>query len=56
MSHSDWRSTAAYDRPGFAWEYVRRNPGYHRDCRELAHSKPDSHDHSVQEEMGPLLL
>jgi len=42
MSHSDWRSTAAYDRPGFAWEYVRRNPAYRRDCRELAHLKPES--------------
>ena len=28
--------------PGFAWEYVRRNPAYQRDCRELAHSEPDS--------------
>jgi hypothetical protein len=41
MSHSDWRSPAAYDRAGFAWEYLRRNPAYHRDYREVAHSKPD---------------
>jgi hypothetical protein len=47
MSHSDWRSPAAYDRArnleptGFAWECLRRNPDYHRDYRELAHSKPD---------------
>jgi len=47
MSHSDWRSTHAYDRArdlepsGFAWEYLRRNPDYHRDYRNLAYPKPD---------------
>ena len=47
MSHSDWRSPAAYDRAreleptGLAWECLRRNPDYHHDHRELAHSKPD---------------
>jgi hypothetical protein len=47
MSNFDWRSSIAYDRAwesestGFAWEFLRRNPAYHRDHRELAHSKPD---------------
>ena len=47
MNQFDWRSAAAYDRAreleptGFAWECLRRNPNYHRDHRELAHSKPD---------------
>ena len=35
----DWRSASAYaylnrlDRSGFAWEFLRRNPNYHRDYR-----------------------
>ena len=47
MAHSDWRSPRAYDRAreleptGFAWECLRRNPDYHRDHREVAHSKPN---------------
>jgi hypothetical protein len=27
------------EQTGFAWECLRRNPDYHRDHRELAHSK-----------------
>jgi hypothetical protein len=48
MSYSDWRSPEAYDRAreleptGLAWECLRRNPDYHRDNRELAHSRSAS--------------
>ena len=37
----DWRSPATYepmqnlDIVGFAWEYLRRNPDYRRDHREI---------------------
>jgi len=47
MSRFDWRSPETYDRTrelepvGFAWECLRRNPAYHHDYQELAHSKPD---------------
>jgi hypothetical protein len=47
MPHADWRLPQAYDHAqklepsGFAWECLRRNPDYHRDYRELAHSVPD---------------
>jgi Family of unknown function (DUF6499) len=47
MPPSDWRLPLAYDRArrleptGLAWECLRRNPDYHRDHRELAHSKSD---------------
>lgn len=38
----DWRSSSAaqtlsqLDRAGFAWEFLRRNPDYHRDYRRIA--------------------
>jgi hypothetical protein len=47
MPFYDWRLAAAYDRArdleasGFAWEYLRRNPDYHRDHRALAPSITD---------------
>jgi hypothetical protein len=47
MPHSDWRSSAAYDRAremeptGFAWECLRRNPDYHRDYRVVIEAAPD---------------
>ncbi len=37
----DWRSPATYEpmqnlaTVGFAWEYLRRNPDYRRDHREI---------------------
>ena len=42
MPSADWRSPAAYealrslDAPGFAWEYLNRNPDFHSDLRRLA--------------------
>ena len=41
MSRPEWRSPAAYedlrslDAPGFAWEFLSRNPAFERDCRRL---------------------
>jgi Family of unknown function (DUF6499) len=40
----DWRSPTAYesiqnlDTVGFAWEFLRRNPNYHRDHHEITHT------------------
>jgi hypothetical protein len=42
MSGFDWRSASGYDRTqdaemtGFAWECLRRNPNYRRDCRGIS--------------------
>jgi hypothetical protein len=42
MSHADWRNPSAYeelrslDAPGFAWEYLRRNPDFQQERRKLA--------------------
>ena len=41
MSHADWRTPGAYeelrslDAPGFAWEYLRRNPDFQQDRGKL---------------------
>jgi hypothetical protein len=41
MSRADWESPGPYadlrslDAPGFAWEYVRRNPDFQRAHRKL---------------------
>ncbi len=41
MTRADWRSPGAYedlrslDAPGFAWEYLRRNPEFQRHCKKL---------------------
>ncbi len=41
MSGADWRSPSAYedlrslDAPGFAWEFLRRNPAFQRDRKRL---------------------
>ena len=41
MPRTEWRSPAAYehlrslDAPGFAWEFLSRNPAFERDCRRL---------------------
>ena len=41
MPHAEWRSPAAYedlrslDAPGFAWEFLSRNPAFEGDCRTL---------------------
>ena len=41
MSRAEWRSAAAYedlrslDAPGFAWEFLSRNPAFERDCKRL---------------------
>ncbi len=38
---SDWRSSIGYDylkpldRPGFAWEFLRRNPAYQEDYNTI---------------------
>ncbi|MFD1254278.1 transcriptional regulator domain-containing protein [Devosia equisanguinis] len=42
MLSIDWRSPAAYGHTkhipaaGFAWEYLRRNDEYRRDCQTIA--------------------
>src|SRR6266508_3460300 len=39
MPRAEWRSPAAYeelrslDAPGFAWEFLSRNPAFERDCK-----------------------
>ena len=44
MPHIEWRSPAAYedlrslDAPGFAWEFLIRNPAFERDCKRLEHA------------------
>ena len=44
MLSIDWRSPAAYetlqnlDPVDFAWEFLRRNPDYHRDHHEITHA------------------
>ena len=44
MPHAEWRSLAAYedlrslDAPGFAWEFLIRNPAFERDCKRLEHA------------------
>ena len=41
MPRAEWRSQAAYedlrslDAPGFAWEFLSRNPAFERDCKRL---------------------
>jgi hypothetical protein len=41
MSTTNWRSPETYedqrslDAPGFAWEFLRRNPSFIQDVREL---------------------
>ena len=54
MSRTDWRSPAAYedlrslDAPGFAWEFLTRNPAFERDCKRL--ERADDQDlHSAGE-------
>jgi hypothetical protein len=45
MLNIDWRSAAAYQHAkgipaaGFAWEYLRRDDGYHRDFDRLNRHK-----------------
>jgi hypothetical protein len=44
MPRAEWRSPAAYedlrslDAPGFAWEFLSRNPAFQRDCKRLEHA------------------
>ena len=44
MPRAEWRSPAAYedlrllDAPGFAWEFLIRNPAFERDCKRLEHA------------------
>ncbi len=41
MAEAEWRSPGAYedlralDAPGFAWEFLRRNPAFQRDRKRL---------------------
>jgi len=53
MPHAEWRSLAAYedlrslDAPGFAWEFLSRNPAFESDRRTLeqaGHQGPLSAD------------
>jgi hypothetical protein len=47
MSRTDWRSPAAYedlrslDAPGFAWEFLSRNPAFERDRKRLELASED---------------
>jgi hypothetical protein len=42
MPGNTWRSPETYeglrslDAPGFAWQYLRRNPDFRQDCKRLA--------------------
>ena len=44
MPRAEWRSPAAYedlrslDAPGFAWEFLSRNPAFERHCKRLEHA------------------
>lgn len=47
MSRMDWRSPAAYedlrtlDPPGFAWEFLSRNPAFEHDRKRLEQASAD---------------
>ena len=47
MPHADWRSPAAYedlrtlDAPGFAWEFLSRNPAIERDRKRRERASED---------------
>jgi hypothetical protein len=48
---SNWRITGAdylqqLDRPGFAWEFLRRNPAYQKDYKRIA--REDASDASSE--------
>ena len=55
MPRAEWRSQAAYedlrslDAPGFAWEFLSRNPAFERDCKRLQHAD-DQDPHSAGEQ------
>jgi hypothetical protein len=55
MPRAEWRSPAAYenlrslDAPGFAWEFLTRNPAFERDCKRLEHAD-DQDPHSAGEQ------
>ncbi len=55
MPRAEWRSQAAYedlrslDAPGFAWEFLSRNPAFERDCKRLEHAD-DQDPHSAGEQ------
>ncbi len=55
MPRAEWRSQAAYedlrslDAPGFAWEFLSRNPAFERDCKRLEHAD-DQDPHSTGEQ------
>ena len=55
QEHSDWRSAAVYDYINnldageLAWEFLRRNPDYHREYRQ---ARQLGHDESVAERWG----
>lgn len=47
MPRAEWRSPAAYenlrslDAPGFAWEFLSRNPAFDRDCKRFEKASED---------------
>jgi hypothetical protein len=47
MPRAEWRSPASYehlrtlDAPGFAWEFLRRNPAFERDRKRLEEASED---------------
>jgi hypothetical protein len=55
MPRAEWRSPAAYedlrslDAPGFAWEFLSRNPAFEHDCKRLEHAD-DQDPHSAGEQ------
>ena len=48
MPRAEWRSPSAYedlrslDAPGFAWEFLTRNPAFEGDRRRLEHAHTKS--------------
>jgi hypothetical protein len=59
MPRAEWRSPAAYedlhslDAPGFASEFLSRNPAFERDCKRLEHAdEQDPHSAGEQEDFA----
>lgn len=55
MPRAEWRSPGTYedlrslDAPGFAWEFLSRNPAFERDCKRLERAD-DQDPHSAGEQ------
>lgn len=56
MSRTDWLAPSGYeqlqslDAPGFAWEFLRRNPEFLKDCSTLERAENDGKLAAADEE------